>query len=408
MAKGDQYGALGSLTQDQFGSLSKGFDMSNPVASLGGLNVSKSSALGYGLGLTGLATSPIGIANTAIDAYGKYSAEKAAQSALGQNRGFIDTVTGMVTNPAMDTARGIADTNKDGRVSQREAQNFGMNQGKLTAYQVGLNPAYGYTPNTVSIQGLTAFGKSTPTTGTVQTMEAPSKGVDQFGFSTNPFSYTVEQARGIAQDTQTGVGRGVDTVGLGGAKGAGYSGSTGNAFGFGKAEGVDTSDPNSTGASTGVGGSAAGVGGMSGGSTSSSATAGTSSGTSYADDAQGSGGGDSGSTYICTALYEMGDMKKYIYKYDQIYGKRVDPLVYKGYCVWGKYVATKMRNKGIVYKIAKPLALAWAKQMAYDLSKGRYGKKSKVVKVISKVGEGVCYALGFVSNIKQLIGEKYG
>jgi len=408
MARGDQYGALGSLTEDQFGSLSRGFDMSNPVASLGGIDVNKSGAIGAALGLTGFSTSPVGIANTALDVYGRYSAEKAAQSALGQNRGFIDTVTGMVTNPAMNTARGIADTNKDGRVSQREAQNFGMNQGKLTAYQVGLNPAYGYTPNTVSIQGLTAFGKSTPTTGTVQTMEAPSKGVDQFGFSTNPFSYTVEQARGIAQDTQTGVGRGVDTVGLGGAKGAGYSGSTGNAFGFGKAEGVDTTDPNSTGASTGVGGSAAGVGGMSGGSTSSSATAGTSSGTSYADDAQGSGGGDSGSTYICTALYEMGDMKKYIYKYDQIYGKRVDPLVYKGYCVWGKYVATKMRNKGIVYKIAKPLALAWAKQMAYDLSKGRYGKKSKVVKVISKVGEGVCYALGFVSNIKQLIGEKYG
>jgi hypothetical protein len=408
MAKGDQNGALGSLTEEQFGSLSRGFEMSNPVATLGGIGVTKGSVPSYGLGVLGLSTTPVGIANTAIDAYGKYSAEKAAQAAFGQNRGFIDTVTGMVTNPAMDTARSMADTNKDGKVSQREAQNFGMQQGKLTSYQVGLNPAYGYTPNTVSIQGLTAFGKSTPTTGTVQTMEAPSKGVDQFGFSTNPFSYTVEQARGIAQDTQTGVGRGIDTVGLGGAKGAGYKGSVGNAFGFGKTEGVDTSDPNSTGASTGVGGSAAGVGGMSGGSTSSSATAGTTSGTSYADDAQGSGGGPGGGTYICTALYEMGDMKKYIYKYDQIYGKRVDPLVYKGYCVWGEYVATKMRKKGLVYKIAKPLALAWAKQMAYDLSNGRYGKKSKVVKVISKVGEGICYALGFVSNVKQLIGEKYG
>src|SRR5210317_831462 len=117
MARGDQYGALGSLTQDQFGSLSKGFDMSNPVASLGGLGVSKSNALGYGLGLTGFSTTPVGIANTALDAYGRYSAEKAAQSALGQNRGFVDTVTGMVTNPVMDTARGMADTNKDGKVS---------------------------------------------------------------------------------------------------------------------------------------------------------------------------------------------------------------------------------------------------------------------------------------------------
>jgi hypothetical protein len=376
MARGDQNGALGGLTQDQFGSLSKGFEMSNPVASLGGLGVSKSGAIGYGLGLTGLATTPVGIANTALDAYGKYSAEKAAQSALGQNRGFIDTVTGMVTNSAMDTARGIADTNKDGRVSQREAQNFGMQQGKLTSYEVGLNPAYGYTPNTVSVQGLAGFGLSTPTTGTVNAMEAPSKGVDQFGFSTTPNTYTTAQAEAIGQ----GIGKGV--TGLGGGKGASYSG----VLGFTQNPGVDP---------TGQAGQQTGA-----------QTSHSGKGISFSDDAAASDSNDS--TYICTALYEMGDMKKYIYKYDQIYGKRVDPLVYKGYCVWGKYVATKMRNKGIVYKIAKPLALAWAKQMAYDLSKGRYGKKSKVVKVISKVGEGVCYALGFVSNIKQLIGEKYG
>jgi hypothetical protein len=95
----------------------------------------------------------------------------------------------------------------------------------------------------------------------------------------------------------------------------------------------------------------------------------------------------------------MGDMKTYIYKYDQVYGKRVDPYVYRGYCTWGKYVATKMRDKGIVYKIAKPLALAWAKQMAFDLSKGRYGKNNKVVKVVSRIGESICYALGVVANI---------
>ena len=117
---------------------------------------------------------------------------------------------------------------------------------------------------------------------------------------------------------------------------------------------------------------------------------------------------EQGSTYICTALYEMGDMKKSIYKYDQVYGKRVDPNVYRGYCLWGKYVATKLRYKGIVYKIAKPLALAWAKQMAFDLSKGRYGKKSRVVKVISKIGEGVCYALGVIANIKIKKGVRYG
>jgi hypothetical protein len=67
-----------------------------------------------------------------------------------------------------------------------------------------------------------------------------------------------------------------------------------------------------------------------------------------------------------------------------------------------------MRDKGIVYKIAKPLALAWAKQMAFDLSKGRYGKKSKVVKVVSRIGESICYGLGFVANLKIKKGVKYG
>jgi len=382
MARGDQNGALGSLTEDQFGSLSRGFDMTNPVASLGGLDVNKSGAIGAGLGVLGFSTTPVGIANTALDAYGRYSAEKAAQSALGQNRGFIDTVTGLATaNNAMSTARSMADTNKDGRVSQREAQNFGMQQGKLTSYEVGLNPAYGYTPNTVSIQGLAGFGKSTPTTGTVNAYEAQAKGVDQFGFSTTPNTYTTAQAEAIGQGISQGV------TGLGGGKGASYSGITG----FTQNPGIDASQSSQTGAETSV----------------TDTTGGKDMSNTFSDDAASSDSGGGG-TYICTALYEMGDMKKYIYKYDQIYGKRVDPLVYKGYCVWGKYVATKMRDKGIVYKIAKPLALAWAKQMAYDLSKGRYGKKSKVVKVISKVGEGVCYALGFVSNIKQLIGEKYG
>tara|TARA_Y100000401_G_C8287329_1_gene206758 strand:- start:394 stop:1002 length:609 start_codon:yes stop_codon:yes gene_type:complete len=119
-------------------------------------------------------------------------------------------------------------------------------------------------------------------------------------------------------------------------------------------------------------------------------------------------GTDGDGTYICTALYDMGDMRAYIYKYDQLYGRKVNPNIYRGYCLWGKYVATKMKRQGWTYRIVKPLALAWAKQMAFDLSKGRHGKKNTVVKVISKIGEGICYALGFVANLKTKKGVKYG
>jgi hypothetical protein len=366
-------GALGSLTQGQYGDLSRGFDMTNPSGlSLGGLGVSKGSALGYGLGLTGIpAISALG---TVAQGITSYNAEKAAQSALGQDRGFVDTLTGMVTDPSLDTARSMADVNKDGVVSPREAQNFGMNQGKLTSYNVGLNPMTGYKSGTV---GITNLGNIDPKGGVVGGYEART---------TTPSMYTQQQADNISR----GIGRGVGVSGdLGGSTGPGYSGSKGIVLGIGRSEGVDPSQSSQTGEQTSI----------------TDTTAGKDLSNTFSDDA---GASSDSSTYICTALYEMGDMKKYIYKYDQIYGKRVDPLVYKGYCVWGKYVATKMRNKGIVYKIVKPLALAWAKQMAYDLSKGRYGKSNKLVKVISKVGEGVCYALGFVSNIKQLIGEKYG
>ena len=99
-------------------------------------------------------------------------------------------------------------------------------------------------------------------------------------------------------------------------------------------------------------------------------------------------------TYICTALYEMGDMKMYIYKYDQMYGSRVNPATYRGYTLWGEYLAKKIRNKGIIYKIVKPVALAWAYQMANDLSKGKVGKSKLPMKLLKKLGEGICFILG--------------
>ena len=41
-------------------------------------------------------------------------------------------------------------------------------------------------------------------------------------------------------------------------------------------------------------------------------------------------------------VYQMGDMKKYIYKYDQVYGKRVDEATYRGYVLWGKPLAKQI------------------------------------------------------------------
>ena len=354
-------GALGNLTQEAFGDLSRGFDRTNPAFSLGPLDITRGQAINTVLGFT-----PFGVPAQVMNAYTSYQAEKAAQQALGQNRGFIDTAKGIagLGNNALDTARSIADTNKDGKVSTREAQNFGMSRG-LTAYDVDLNPMSGYQANTVSIQGLTPFGKTDPdaglgginTTGQVADVMTQQQVDDMFS--------------GI--DTTSGV------TGLGGGKGASYSGVSN----FSPTEGVDTSDPESTG-STGIGVS----------NVDSMGNTATTGGVSFSDDAQSSGTGGGDGTYICTALYQMGDMKQYIYEYDQRYGKIVHPAVYRGYELWGKFLAKQIRKKGLIYKITKPLALAWAYQMAYDLSKGKKGKNSKPVKILKTIGEGVCYVLG--------------
>lgn len=237
MARANQnVGALGSLTQGQYGDLSRGFEMTNPSGlNLGGIGVSKGSALGYGLGLTG--NPAISALGTVAQGITSYNAEKAAQSALGQNKGFVETLTGMVTDPSLDTARSMADVDKNGVVSQREAKNFAMQQGKMTAYGVGLNPMTGYTKGTV---GVTNLGKIDPMGGVVGGYETRT---------TTPNIYTQQQVDNIS----SGIGSGVGATGdLGGATGSGYSGSRGIGLGFGRSEGVDPSQSSQTGAQTSV------------------------------------------------------------------------------------------------------------------------------------------------------------
>lgn len=67
-----------------------------------------------------------------------------------------------------------------------------------------------------------------------------------------------------------------------------------------------------------------------------------------------------------------------------------------------------MKRQGWTYRIVKPLAIAWAKQMAYELSKGRYGKNSTLMRVGKAIGEGICYGLGLIAKLKSKKGEVYG
>ena len=284
----------------------------------------------------------------------------------------LTTTLGFVTNPVMSTALTLG----------KSIGQYGYNNALNNA--LGLDPTQNAMENTRTGRDVNQYAD----------VDKDGKITDKelLDFGKMYSNKTNVDTTGLGV-TNSAVG---STGNLGSGKGVGYSGSKGGFLGFGKSEGVNESGPTGLG-DTQQTGTQTSVKDTTGGKDLSN---------TFSDDqAQSSG---SGGTYICTALYEMGDMKKTIYKYDQVYGKRVDPNVYRGYCVWGKYVATKLRARGIVYKIAKPLALGWARQMAFDLSKGKHGKNNKVVKVISRIGESVCYALGVIANIKLKKGVRYG
>ena len=259
---------------------------------------------------------------------------------------------------------------------------YAMNIGKAIGqnnYNTALNNALGLDPTNNSMQ-------NARTSRDVNQYADVNKDGKITGKELNQFGLNYANKKNV---DPTGLGVTSGAVGssgnLGGATGVGYTSGFFGGLGFGdsgESTGIDTSTSAATAGQD-------------------TATSGPT-GTSYADDAQSSDTGGGGGTYICTALYEMGDMKKSIYKYDQIYGKKVDPATYRGYELWGKYVASKLRKKGIVYKIAKPIALTWANQMAYDLSKGKIGKNSTLIKITKTIGEGACYVLGQIFKRRKL------
>ena len=276
---------------------------------------------------------------------GDYQTNQLANVAMGRPTSFMSGFS----NKSLQDLRNEIDVNKDKNITEREVQNYGMSKGR-TAYNVGLNPMSGYKPGTVTKTNIT--------------------NVDPTGLGVN-------------------TGAVGSTGDLGKADKIGYVGSKGSFLGFGRTEGVDPSQSQQTGAQTSI----------------TDTSKGKDLSNTFADDAATT---DASTTYICTALYDMGDMRAYIYKYDQLYGRRVNPLTYKGYCLWGESVAIKMKRQGWTYRIVKPIALAWARQMAYELSKGKHGKNNYFVKVLKTVGEGICYTLGLLSNIKFKKGELNG
>ena len=107
---------------------------------------------------------------------------------------------------------------------------------------------------------------------------------------------------------------------------------------------------------------------------------------------------DAESTFICTALYNQGLLPRKIYACDVIYGKGINFYTYKGYEVWGKWFAKKLKNNKMVFKIFHPVFVQWANQMAFEVSGGKYGKNNTFIKILKRTGETISNIIGRIAE----------
>ena len=360
----EKKGALSAFGVKEFDDLSAGFNRSNPA--FGSIGPSKSSLAGAlaNIGSTAMNATPIGQAFGLANIAGNISAEQAAAASLGATPTYGaavlgETVHGALTNnmssSSMARARAAADVNKDGIVSTTEAQNYGMNKG-LTAYDVNMNMAR---PSVNMNRTFSAREMSNPAT--------PAKSPSAYS-PANPANFANKDYGPSYSSTAAST---IDTVqenlGIGSAD---------------ETPGISATSPanpaNFSNKDYGPAGPPKGIGNQP---------------QAPAPDESNSGG-----TYICTVIFEQGDMKKSVYRYDKLYGTVAHENLFAGYAVWGKPLANLMKRNKIVYKIAKPIALSWANQMAYDKSGAVTGKRSITGKLIKYIGEPLCYAIGFVIN----------
>lgn len=362
----EKKGALSAFGVKEFDDLSAGFNRSNPA--FGSIGPSKSSVAGAlaNIGSAAVNATPVGQAFGLANIVGNISAEQAAAASLGMTPTYSaailgDTIQSALTNnmspSSMSMARSQADTNKDGRVSAIEAQNYGMGKG-LTAYDVNVNMAR---PSVNMNRTFSAREMSNPAT--------PAKSPSAYS-PANPANFANKDYGPAYSSTAAST---IDTVqenlGIGSAD---------------ETPGISATSPanpaNFSNKDYGPAGPPKGIGNQ------------------PQEPAPAPDNSSSSPTYICTVIFEQGDMKKSVYRYDKLYGTVAHENLFAGYAVWGKPLANLMKRNKIVYKIAKPIALSWANQMAYDKSGAVTGKRSITGKLIKYIGEPLCYAIGFVIN----------
>lgn len=122
-------------------------------------------------------------------------------------------------------------------------------------------------------------------------------------------------------------------------------------------------------------------------------------------DSSGGGHGPLG-TVLCTLVYERGDLPERIYQADRAYGRlHVTMDEFRGYHFWAKPLAGAAQSKPWLYKLVRPVARAWAYQMAYQM--GEAPKANLAGMMLQKLIQPVCGALGKAIRMGRVYQRRY-
>jgi len=97
-------------------------------------------------------------------------------------------------------------------------------------------------------------------------------------------------------------------------------------------------------------------------------------------------------TVICTEMHRQGYINDKTLAADAAFGRKQDLTVIAGYHAWAIPVARWMRKSRIVTQIVRPIALAWAENMAYV--EGVRDKPNIIGAIIHKIGVPICRLIG--------------
>lgn len=97
-------------------------------------------------------------------------------------------------------------------------------------------------------------------------------------------------------------------------------------------------------------------------------------------------------TAICTELYRQGLMDEETWKADVSFSSELDYETIRGYHLWGIPLSKAMRRSKLITRLITPLALCWAREMAYQAKVKSTG--SRIGRLLLKVGVPICTSLG--------------